>query len=133
MPLQLSGRIISGIRNSRKIPFASTHLFHLLAPHHREWPCPDLHGSDLIAYVLALDCSAQQCTNGAWCPRRTAAAEQTADHILASCPLYHPSNESLGLAAFDNETVDQATVLSIWWNKIGPNEEVTNLLSHIIA
>jgi len=50
-----------------------------------------------LLLVLALGCSAQQCTNGAWCPRRTAAAEQkqTADHILDSCPLYIAQMEHL--------------------------------------
>jgi len=33
------------------------------------------------------------------------AEEQTADHILAFCPLYYPPNETLGLAALDNDTV----------------------------
>jgi len=39
------------------------------------------------------------------------AEEQTADHILAFCPLYHPPNGTLGLA------VDwlQTTELCIWW------------------
>jgi len=41
--------------------------------------------------------------------------EQTADHILASCPLYHPPNGTLGLAALDDNTVDwlQTTELCI--------------------
>jgi len=40
-------------------------------------------------------------------PRRTADAEQTADHILASCPLYHPPNGTLGLGglASNNRTL----------------------------
>jgi len=44
----------------------------------------------------------------AWCPRRTAVRSRghTADHILASCPLYHPPNVTLGLAALDDDTVD---------------------------
>jgi len=33
-------------------------------------------------------------------------AEQTADQILASCPLYHPPYGTLGLAALDDDTVD---------------------------
>jgi len=33
--------------------------------------------------------------------------EQTADHILASCPLYHHPNGTLGLAALDDYTVDR--------------------------
>jgi len=37
---------------------------------------------------------------------RCGAAEQTADHILASCPLYHPRNGTFGLAALDDDTVD---------------------------
>jgi len=37
---------------------------------------------------------------------RCGAEEQTADHILASCPLYHPPNGALGLAALDDDTVD---------------------------
>jgi len=43
------------------------------------------------------------------------AEEQTADHILASCPLYHPPNVILGLAAFNDDTVDrlQTTALCI--------------------
>jgi len=41
--------------------------------------------------------------------------EQTADHILASCPLYHPLKGTLGLAALDDDTVDwlQTIALSI--------------------
>jgi len=34
------------------------------------------------------------------------AEEQTTDHILASCPLHHPPNGTLGLVAFDDDTVD---------------------------
>jgi len=34
------------------------------------------------------------------------AEEQTADHILASCPQYHPPNGTLDLAALDDDTVD---------------------------
>jgi len=46
---------------------------------------------------------------------RCGAEEQTADHILAFCPLYHPPNGALGLAAFDDDTVDwlQTTELCI--------------------
>jgi len=41
--------------------------------------------------------------------------EQTADHMLASCPLYQPPNGTLGLAAPDNDTVDwlKTTALNI--------------------
>jgi len=40
-------------------------------------------------------------------------------------PLYHLPKLTLGLAAFDDDTVDslQTTELSIWWYKIGPKEE----------
>jgi len=48
-----------------------------------EWQknTPSLHTfiplrSDSTVYVVVLDCSDQQCTNGAWCPRPTAAVEQ---------------------------------------------------------
>jgi len=43
------------------------------------------------------------------------AEEQTADHIIASCPLYHPPNGTLGLAALDDDTVEkfQTTALCI--------------------
>jgi len=43
------------------------------------------------------------------------AEEQTTDHILASCPIYNPPKRALGLAAFDDDTVDwlQRTALSI--------------------
>jgi len=43
------------------------------------------------------------------------AKEQTADHILASCPLYHPANGTLGLAALSDGNVDwiNTTELSI--------------------
>jgi len=34
------------------------------------------------------------------------AEEQTADHILAPCPLHHPSNRTLSLAALDYDAVD---------------------------
>jgi len=37
---------------------------------------------------------------------RCGAEEQMADHILVSCPLYHPPNGILGLAALDDDTVD---------------------------
>jgi len=42
------------------------------------------------------------------------AEEQTADHMLASCPLYHPPNGTLGLAALDDDSVDwlQTTALA---------------------
>jgi len=36
---------------------------------------------------------------------RSGAEEQTANHILASCPLYHPPNGTLGLGALDDVTV----------------------------
>jgi len=49
---------------------------------------------------------------------RCGAEEQTAAHILASCPQYHPPNGTVGLAALDNDTVDWLTD-----DKIGPNEE----------
>jgi len=66
-----------------------------------------------------------QCTNVAWCPRWIAAEEQTADHILAPCPLYYPPKGTLGLEALNDDTVDwlNRTALSICWYKIGPNEE----------
>jgi len=53
------------------------------------------------------------------------AEEQTADHILASCPLYHPPNGTLGLVALGYDTVEwlQTTTFSIWWYKTGPNKE----------
>jgi len=43
------------------------------------------------------------------------AKEQTADHILASCPMYHPPNGTLSLAARDDDTVNwlQTTALNI--------------------
>jgi len=37
---------------------------------------------------------------------RCGAKEQTTNHILASCPLYHPPNETLGLATLGDDTVD---------------------------
>jgi len=43
------------------------------------------------------------------------AGEQTADYILASCPLYHPPKRALDLVTLDNDTVDwlqTTTVLS---------------------
>jgi len=47
---------------------------------------------------------------------RCGAEEQTADYILASCPLYHPPNGTLGMAALDDDTVDwlKRTTLNIW-------------------
>jgi len=43
------------------------------------------------------------------------AEEQTANHILASCPLNHPPKGTLGLVALDDDTVDrlQKTAFSI--------------------
>jgi len=37
---------------------------------------------------------------------RFGAEKQTADHILASCPLHHPPNGTLGLTALDDDTLD---------------------------
>jgi len=37
---------------------------------------------------------------------RCGAEEQTADHILPSCTLYHPPNLTLGLMALDDDTVE---------------------------
>jgi len=37
---------------------------------------------------------------------RYGAEEQTADHILTSCPLYHPPKGTRGLAALDDDTVN---------------------------
>jgi len=55
MPLQLSGRIISGIQNGRKIFLATTHMFLLLTPHHRERLYLDLPGNPvLITEILVL-------------------------------------------------------------------------------
>jgi len=41
--------------------------------------------------------------------------KQTADHILASCPLCHPPKGTLGLVDLDDDTVNwlQRTALSI--------------------
>jgi len=46
---------------------------------------------------------------------RCGAEEQTPNHILASCSLYHPPNGTLGLAALDDDTVDwlKRTALNI--------------------
>jgi len=52
---------------------------------------------------------------------RCGAEEQTADHILASCSLYHPSNGKLGLAALDDDTVDWLKTTSD--GTIDPHEE----------
>jgi len=52
-------------------------------------------------------------------------AEQAADHILASCPLYHPPNGATGLAVLDDDTLwtgfNQQNSASD--DTIGPNEE----------
>jgi len=44
---------------------------------------------------------------------RCRAEEQTADHILASCLLYHPLNGTLGLAALDDDTVDWLQTIAL--------------------
>jgi len=46
---------------------------------------------------------------------RCGAEEQTADHMLASCPLYYPPNATLDLVALDDGTVDwlKRTALNI--------------------
>jgi len=56
---------------------------------------------------------------------RCGTEEQTADHILASCPLYHPPNGTLSLVALDDDTVNwlETTALSIRWYIIGPKED----------
>jgi len=55
---------------------------------------------------------------------RCGAEEQTADYILASCPLYHPPNGTLGLAAIDDDTMDWIQTQKFASdNKIGPNVE----------
>jgi len=51
--------------------------------------------------------------------------EQTADHIPASCPLYHPPSGTLGLAAFDDDAVNwlkNNSTRHLMIN-IGPSEE----------
>jgi len=70
-----------GIRNSRKILLTSTHLFHLLAPHHSEWP--------YLAFWVRLNylhtgvgLFHSQCTNGAWCTWRTADVEQKSKRLI---------------------------------------------------
>jgi len=47
---------------------------------------------------------------------RCGTEKQTADHILASWPLYHPPNGTLSLGSLDDDTVDwlQTTELWIW-------------------
>jgi len=50
---------------------------------------------------------------------RYGAEEQTADHILAFCPLYHPPNGTLGLAFKQQNCASD--------NKIGSNEEEDKL------
>jgi len=63
-----------------------------------------------------LDCSVQQCTNGAWCPRQTAAAEQRSKWpIISFLSPVPPSKWALGLAALDDDTVYwlKTTALSI--------------------
>jgi len=44
---------------------------------------------------------------------RCGAEEQMADHILASCPLYHHPNGTVGLAALDDDTVDWLQITSL--------------------
>jgi len=45
----------------------------------------------------------------------TTAEEQSADHILVSCPLHHPPDGAPSLVPLDNDTVDwlKKTTLSI--------------------
>jgi len=65
---------------------------------------------------------------------RGVAEEQTADNILASCPmLYHPPNGTLGLAALNNDNVDwlQTTALYIWWNNRPKRRRGTQLSQQI--
>jgi len=58
---------------------------------------------------------------------RCRAEEQTAGYIIASCPLYHPLNGTLGLAALDDGTVDWLKSLKQLHttsdDTIGPNKE----------
>jgi len=69
--------------------------------------------------VATLDYPAQQSAQmelgalGEHC--RCGAEKQTTDHILASCPLYHPPSGTLGLATLDDDTVDwlKTTALNI--------------------
>jgi len=51
---------------------------------------------------------------------RDRSEEQMADHILANCPLYHPPNGTLGLAALDDDTVYllKRTVLNILMTRL---------------
>jgi len=53
---------------------------------------------------------------------RCGAEEQTSDHILASCPVYHLPNGTFGLAALDDDTVDWLKrTAQRTDDKIGPN------------
>jgi len=55
---------------------------------------------------------------------RSGAEKQTASHIPASCPLYHPPNVTLGLAALDDYNVTSLKQLHLTSvDTIGPNEE----------
>jgi len=103
-----------------------------LAPYRWEWPCLDLPGSGWIACVLALGCSAQQCTNGAWCPRRTVYAEQKSKRLSTYLLCVPYTTLQMG------HLVWRLSMMTLWTgfkqkncafdNKIGPNEEEYPLL-----
>jgi len=110
MPLQLPGWIISGIWNGSSKNTSSLHTF-IPSPGHSP-PGMTLPRSswvrlNCLCTGIGLFCS----TKHKWglvpstnC--RCEAEEQMADHVLAFCPMYHPPNETLGLAALDDDTVD---------------------------
>jgi len=130
MPLQLPGLIIGGVWNGREVLLTSNIFVRFPGP---SLPGVALPGPSLVflgqtessmywRWIVPL--SDAQMGLGALGKCRCRAEEQTADHIPAFCPLYHPPNRTL---------VWQLSMMTLWTgfkqqncasdNKIGPNEE----------
>ena len=95
----------------RKTLPMSIHSLLILVQHHQECPFPDLHGSESIAFKLALGYS-QQRRNGMIAPtavHKCGAKEQTAEHVITSCSIYQHPNGGRGLSAVDKSLVPWLT------------------------
>ena len=60
--------ITNGTWGGKKTLSNSIYSLQMPVQHHRERSFPDLHGSDLIVFELALGYPAQQCANVVWLP-----------------------------------------------------------------
>ena len=100
-----------------------------------KWACPEYLGLSSIACGLALGIFTRRCTNGVSLPRRIAcgATDQTADHVISTCPMHRVPREVAGLMVLDNDTQhhnNQHLIPSVFLNtEISYEEEEEGLLA----